>query len=493
MENIPELEEDIGAWLKREVAGCQFQDVRHGKRLRTLLGQLAERIGGSIPLACQDWASTKAAYRFLSNERVSEENILAGHFFCTRERFAATGDGPMLVLHDTTEFIYRREKHGAIGIVHKQQTRYDSRPRYHTTCGVLMHSSLVVTKEGLPLGLAAIKFWTRDKFHGANALKRRINPTRVSIERKESYRWLENLKQSTALLGQPQRMVHIGDRESDIYELFCIAQDAGTNFLLRTCVDRLAGEGDHTIADEMRAVRVQGLHRIEIGNKKGEMSEAVLELRYRRIRVLPPIGKQKLYPELMLTVIHATERDPPKGRDKIDWKLITNLPVRSRKEVVEKLHWYAMRWKIETFHKILKSGFKAEETRLRAAERLVNLIAVLCILSWRIFWMTMVNRTMPTAPPELAFTPSEIYLLDQLVRDISRQPASVPTLSFYLTKLAQLGGYLARAKDPPPGNTVLWRGLSRLTDIQLGFLLGAQLVGMYGPPLCRKRKMEIGK
>ncbi len=472
-------DEDIGAWMEREIAGCEFQDTRHGKRFRTLLGQLSERIGGSIPFACQDWASTKAAYRFLSNERVSEEKILAGHFGCTRERFSAAGSAPVLVLHDTTEFSYQREDPEAIGILKKMKTMYASKglPRYHTTCGVLMHSSLVVTEEGLPLGLAAIKFWTRDKFHGANALKRKINPTRVPIEKKESYRWLENLKQSTALLAQPERIVHVGDRESDIYELFCAAQEAGTHFLMRTCVDRLAGDGDHTLADEMREVKVQGLHRIEVRNRKSEVSEAVLELRYRRIRVLPPIGKQKLYPELALTVLHATERNAPQGRDKIDWKLITDLPVTSHKQAVEKLRWYAMRWKIETFHKILKSGFKAEEVKLRAAERIVNLIAILCVLSWRIFWMTMMNRTTMQSPPELALTTTEMYLLDELVKDKMRDRLSSPSLSFYLTKLARLGGYLARAKDPPPGNTVMWRGLSRLTDIQLGFLLGVQLVG----------------
>ena len=470
---------DVGVWLDREVAGCEFHDARHGKRFRTLLKQFSERIGGSIPFACQDWASTKAAYRFLSNERVNEEKILAGHFACTHERFSAAAGAPVLVLHDTTEFSYQRENPEAIGILKKMKTMYASKglPRYHTTCGVLMHSSLVVTADGLPLGLAAIKFWTRDKFHGANALKRKINPTRVPIEKKESYRWLEKLKQSTALLAEPERIVHVGDRESDIYELFCTAQEAGTHFLLRTCVNRLAGEGDHTIADEMQEVKVQGLHRIEVRNKKGEVSEAVLEIRYRRIRVLPPIGKQKLYPELTLTVLHATERNTPQGRDKIDWKLITDLPVRSRKDAVEKLHWYAMRWKIETFHKILKSGFKAEDVKLRAAERIVNLIAIFCVLSWRIFWMTMMNRTMPDATPELALTPTEIYLLDELLKDGRREHPSDPSLSSYLTKLARLGGYLARAKDPPPGNTVLWRGLARLTDIQLGFLLGTLFVG----------------
>jgi len=236
------------------------------------------------------------------------------------------------VLHDSTEFSYHRDNPEAIGILMKLATPYANKgqPGHHTTCGVLMHSSLVVTSDGFPLGLAAIKFWTRSKFHGANALKRSINPTRVPIEQKESYRWLENVRQSTALLAEPGRMVHIGDRESDIYELFSTTNQAGTHFLLRTCVDRLAGEGNHTVADEMREVKVRGLHRVEVRDKKGGVSEAVLELRYHRVRVLAPVAKQKQYPPLMLTVLHATEHDAPKERDRIDWKLVTDLPIRSR-------------------------------------------------------------------------------------------------------------------------------------------------------------------
>ena len=99
-----------------------------------------------------------------------------------------------------------------------------------------MHSSLTVTTDGLPLGLTAVKFWNRKKFKGSAALKRKVNPTRVPIEKKESIRWLENLKQSTELLGEPERCIHIGDRESDIYELFCTGREIGTHFLVRTCV-----------------------------------------------------------------------------------------------------------------------------------------------------------------------------------------------------------------------------------------------------------------
>jgi Transposase Tn5 dimerisation domain len=135
------------------------------------------------------------------------------------------------------------------------------------------------------------------------------------------------------------------------------------------------------------------------------------------------------------------------------------------------------RWKIETFHKILKSGCKAEESRLRTAQRLTNLIAVFCILSWRIFWLTMMNRAVPGASPTLAFTALEIRLLDQLAKIKDMQRPQTKSISTYLIRIARLGGYLARAGDAAPGNAVIWRGLSRLIDIELGFALGAKLVG----------------
>jgi hypothetical protein len=167
----------------------------------------------------------------------------------------------------------------------------------------------------------------------------------------------------------------------------------------------------------------------------------------------------------------------PSSCEAIEWKLITDMPVRSRAEAIEKIDWYALRWKIEVFHKIMKSGCRAQASKLRTAERLVNLIAMFCIMGWRIFWMTMLNRSTADASPMCALTPLEIKLLDQLVIDKDELRAGPRTLSDYLTKVAQLGGYLARASDPPPGNMVMWRGLSRLTDIQIGFLLGAKSCG----------------
>lgn len=345
-----------------------------------------------------------------------------------------------------------------------------------------MHSSLVVTRDGLPLGLAAIKLWTRKKFKGLNALQGRgldgskhsVNTARIPIEEKESFRWLENVRQSTRNLGETARCVHIGDRESDIYELFSECESQETKFVFRTCVNRRCGEGQQTVTEVMKNQRVKAVHRVEVRDREGQPTSAVLELKYHRLQVCPSVEKQKRYPNLTLTVIHAQERGQPKDRDPIDWKLITNLPVRNKADVIEKLDWYSLRWKIETFHKILKSGCRAEDSKLRTAPRLANLIALLCIVSWRILWLTMVNRCSPHLPAQLVFMETEIQLLDHLVP--MKDGSQGKTIGTYIIRLARLGGYLNRTRDAPPGNMVLWHGMSRLTDIHLGFTL-AQLVG----------------
>jgi hypothetical protein len=466
------------AWIDNEVRDCTFGDVRLAKRFGKLLGMMSDGIGESVPYACQDWANTKAAYRFFSNAEVSEDQIMAGHFQATRGRLSQTKQ-KILMLHDTCEFSFQRDKDSRIGLLGRPSSGRgkDGRIKFITVRGILMHSTLAVTLEGLPLGLAAIKFWSRKQFKGCNALKRKINPTRVPIEEKESFRWLENLRQSTALISNPGDCVHIGDRESDIFELFSLADELGTNFLVRTCVNRLAEGAGTTVAAEMKKAPVRGRHRIQGRNKQGESYEADLDIKYEQLQVLPPEGKWKDYSDLTLTVIHATERGTPRGREKIAWKLLTNLPVKTLKAAIEKLNWYALRWKIEVFHKILKSGCKAENSKLRSSERLANLIAIFCIIGWRIFWLTMLHRAEPALPPAVALDATEVYLLDKLIKPKPGKSHGKPTVSDYIIKIARLGGYLNRASDPPPGNMIMWRGMSKLNDIHLGFLLGNKTCG----------------
>jgi hypothetical protein len=102
------------------------------------------------------------------------------------------------------------------------------------------------------------------------------------------------------------------------------------------------------------------------------------------------------------------------------------------------------------------------------------LFSIVRILSWRVFWTTMLNCSVQNAPPTLALSETEIHQLDHLVKD--KTPPRRKRLSHYLTKVARLGGYLVRANAPPPGNTVMWCGQSRLTDIALSAIVGAKIV-----------------
>ena len=145
----------MASWIDDEFSGSKFSDERLGKRLCRIVKQLSEKIGNTIPMACQDWASTKAAYRFFSNPRLSEEEILAGHFQSTKSRVDEV-NGTVLVLHDTTEITYKRSDPTNIGYTRKCSNRkglFDQAQK-RAMCGVLMHSSLVLTPEGLPLGFS---------------------------------------------------------------------------------------------------------------------------------------------------------------------------------------------------------------------------------------------------------------------------------------------------------------------------------------------------
>lgn len=148
----------VGAWIDEEAAGCSFKDARLAKRFGTLLGKMSEAIGESVPHACQDWANTKAAYRFFSNAGVGEDQILAGHFQATRGRLARAGQ-KILMPHDTCEFSFQRNKDSKTGLLGRPSCGRDKdgRQKHFTVRGLLMHSSLAITLDGLPLGLAAIK------------------------------------------------------------------------------------------------------------------------------------------------------------------------------------------------------------------------------------------------------------------------------------------------------------------------------------------------
>jgi len=272
--------------------------------------------------------------------------------------------------------------------------------------------------------------------------------------------------------------VHIGDRESDIYELFCTAEQSGTKFLLRTCVDRLAGDGQHTISAAMRNAKVKAVYRIQVRDAKGTVSEADGRGPIPTTSdFMPPIGKQKRYPSLTLTVIHAQERTKTERsrEDRLEADHKSFCAVAQRR--IRKLAWYAMRWKIETFHTILKSGCKAEA--FEAPRRRENRQPDRRVLHPQLAYL-LDDDDEPSRANGLAHSRTDDHRCTCWTCSFTtRAPAGGVKLLLRPTS-RRLPGWAAISharRIPPPGNAVMWRGLSRLTDIELGFVMAAQLVG----------------
>lgn len=243
--------------------------------------------------------------------------------------------------------------------------------------------------------------------------------------------------------------MRVGDRESDIYELYCTAQDLGTRFLVRVQTNRLAErpadaaphDPAHRVFVQLAAMPWAGRHRIAIDQDETTW----LQVKFAAINTLPPVGKQKRYSPQVLTYIHALEENPPSGREPIDWKLVTNLPVEDLSAAVEKLGWYALRWKAEVFHKVMKSGCRAEEARLETAERLAKFLALIAVVSWRIFFITMSARAKPDAAPDIVLTFAEITVLDRI--DASR---TRPRLPAHARRLPDANRHAWRLSRPQP-------------------------------------------
>ncbi len=474
------MSRDMGAggtgWLDDEIVSAGLPDKRLARRLRRLLDQMSAAPGQPVPAACGDWAATKAAYRFFDNPRVTEHGVLAGHFAATAARCAAS-EGPILILQDTTEFIYSRAHPGKIGFTKTINAgRYKAgQPNVVTLCGVLMHSSLAVTLKGSARTDGGEVLDTHEVQRDLDAQAAR-----------EPHACADRDEGKLSLAGEPAP-VDSARRRAGALRACGRPRERHLRTFLPCAGSRhaLSGAGaDQSAGRRARRRRAGGWDasglRPALGRTLGGTPSRQDQPGRNGVRACEVCchrnlaAKRKRYSPQLLTYIHALEIDPPADRPPIDWKLVTNLPVGDLSGAVEKLGWYALRWKAEVFHKVMKSGCRAEEARLETAERLAKFLALIAVVSWRIFFLTMSARARPEAAPETALTPAEIATLDGIDAARAKPRILRRTLATYLLQIAMLGGYLARNHDPPPGNMVVWRGLTRLNDIALGISIGTR-------------------
>ncbi|MCB9026111.1 MAG: IS4 family transposase [Bdellovibrionaceae bacterium] len=454
--------------ISSEFKGVQLGDKRLNRRIELLAEVFEKNHGQSICFSCQDWKTSKAAYRFFDNDRFDEDDIIEPHLAQTYKRMNCINkDEKILVLHDSSEITFPGNKiiegGGFMGAYEHNVTGKELSIK-----GMMMHSSLAATSTGVPLGLVAQKLWTRDIKDRRKIRNLGQNFTRVPVEEKESFKWIEGVNSVVAEF-QPERLVHICDRDADMYELFFNSISLNTNFIIRAVHQRATAKGKVKIFDRISKTTPCGEYELHLPKThKRKARTAKIKVRYYKVKLLPPVAKGQEYPPIELFVISAKERESA-VEDRVDWKLLTNMPITNFETALEKINWYKERWNIEVFFKILKSGFGIERSRLRHIDRLKKFVAFTCVMSWKIFWLSKISREAPESERRYSFTREQRSILIKFERGSNRTRLKVSSNSNDFTiAFARLGGYLARNSDPPPGPIVLWRAMMRLNDIQLG-------------------------
>jgi hypothetical protein len=448
------------SWAFHELIRSDLGDTRLNDRLIRLVDAVAAKPGASLTEAC-DKAGTKAAYRFFDNERIEAAKILAPHAERTVER-AAKHDVVLAIQDTTTWSLSGRPATAGLGHVGGVKGAK----------GLLVHSTMIVSPNGHPLGVLDQQVWARMK----SGTRKKAHQT--PIDQKETRCWLKGLDAVQKALPNHPKVVVVGDRESDIFDLFQFPRRPNVQLLVRVGPEkRLVDHESRYLQAAVESSPPRGTIRVELPRADGRPARtAVLEVRWASLNVLPP----KHHPNhselssIRLQFILVEEKDPAQGQKPVRWLLVTTLAIETFEDALRYVTWYTRRWRIERFHFVLKSGCKIEELQLEDADNLTRALACYSIVAWRLLWLTYEARENPDQSCACVLSSHEWQSLCATVRRKQSIPTEPPTLRNAVRMIAELGGFLARKGDGEPGVKTLWRGLRRLDDISQTWQLAQQ-------------------
>ena len=440
-------------WAVTEFADADLGDLRRTQRLVHLAHTLAQNPGATLPEACGSSAMLKAAYRFFDNDDIEPSDIVQSHIEATYGRLHHVP--VVLAVQDTTEAdwtsLRATEGLGPLGC---------------STCqGLLVHTTLAITPERVPLGLLAQQVWARDP----NDVGKRARRKQLPISEKESQKWLHSLDAViTARECCPHtHLVSVGDREADVYDFLALERPPGVDVLIRAAWDRCVSTPERYVWATLEAQPVVSDLLIDVPRRGVQPArQAVLSLRYCRLTLAPPRHrKREGLPAVALWAVLVREREPPLDTEPIEWLLLTTVAVGSVEDAVVRVQWYSCRWGIEVWHRILKSGCRLEARQFATAERLHRCLSLYSVLAWRIFYATMLARAVPEVPCSVLLEPEEWQALYCAIHRVAQPPPEPPTLGQAVQWIAQLGGFVGRRRRDRPGAEVLWRGFQHLGDL----------------------------
>lgn len=470
------------AWATKELNLADLGDERLKERLIQLAGAFFKSPESPINQAFGSWADVKAAYRFFSNAKIEDKKIMDSHSQATKTRCKT--EDTVLAIQDTSYFNYTSHPQ-TVGLGPLNSHR-GLNVKKLVASGLIMHTSFAVSKEGLPLGILEQKISSREDISAEiKELKRKTHNTVFPIEERESNKWLASLKSTQQLFrGERTKLITICDREADIYEFFKLASELDAKLIVRARHDRRVNKSSpfsrttgEALWKLLKSEKVVAELEVQIPKAEKQVArKATCEVRFREVVISPTAYNMKnqtdLLPLLGLKAIYVAEKNPPaEVAEPLDWMLLTNLEVNTTEDTLDIIKKYSLRWRIEVFHKILKSGLKVEDCRLSTAERLSRYLSLMSIVAWRIFWLTLIERNIPDVSCLFLFSDVEWKILFVNFNPKSKIPNKPPSIRQCIRWIAQLGGFLARKGDKEPGITHIWRGLKKLANLIEGFEL----------------------
>jgi len=457
-------------WAKRVFGRADLGDLRRTRRLVEVVAGLASKPMRRICSAFSKWKEIKGGYRLIENEAVTVEDLYAPSTQAAVE--AGRGQATALAVSDTTSMNFTNHRAtSGLGPISEAEVQ-----------GLLLHSTILLRRDGVPLGLLRQQSWVRDPKEYGKRHKRK----QKELEEKESHRWVQTVEECSLFFDELEEeerplLIHVFDREGDIHEVFQAVEDTGEGCVIRSSWNRKVDDPNGYLRETVMNSPVLGRRTLNVPRKQGERKrKARVEYRACTLTLDPPNRRGENRRRLQVNVVAVTEIDPPQGIKKpVQWILVTTLPVDTLEEVLEVVRIYTLRWRIEEYHLILKSGCNAEKLQFETAERLRKMLAILAAIAVRLLALTHWARIEPDLPCTAVLSEDEWRALVTAIQE--RPPpkkARPPTLKQAILWVGKLGGHVGRKSDGMPGVRTLWRGWQ---DLQLLTVMYQTCVSHFSP------------
>lgn len=449
-----------------------LDDMRLIYRGNKIFGDLFRSGVHSIRQSTQTEADAKGFYRFLQNDRVSEEDIVSN---LATNCQSSCKDKYVVCIQDTSEINMISHK----GRIKKDSYIGPTNAGSNKGLGFFLHPSLVIDAQTcIPYGYADIKVWNRSSDLGSK-FERGYNE--LPIAEKESYKWLEVSKNTQNLLHDTVAgMVIVQDREGDIYEQFCCIPNEKTDLLIRSSTDRvLADKGKlfSSLCDQAS----QGEYEIIIPAKNGrQRRKARIEVRFKQVVIKRPRPVDKGLPASITLYLIEAQEVGFQGKDGICWRLLTTIPVTNIEIAKTCIEWYSWRWMIEEVFKVLKKeGYNIEASELESASSVRKLSLMIMEVVIKLFLMRLSYESPETElDAQSCFTEQEQVFMEHQIKQMEegktikqKNPYNIGDLKRYVWVIARLGGWKGYESKRHPGITTLWIGLKLFKAAFSGWMI----------------------